>query len=94
MVDEERIEVEAGELVVIPPNTIHGITFIDADAQCEVVGELQMGEWITVIDSDGSRREVEAHLPGLPWHRPLTDGEEPVNMDDMITMLQSTIHLI
>jgi hypothetical protein len=93
-VGDEQFEVGVGELVVVPPDTIHGINFIDLDAQCDVVGELQMGEWITVIDSDGSRREVEAHLPGVPWHRPLTDGEEPVSMDEFVAMMESTLHLI
>jgi mannose-6-phosphate isomerase-like protein (cupin superfamily) len=94
VVGEERFECGAGELVVVPPNTIHGTAIIDDDTECEVIGELQMGEWITVIDSDGNSREVEVHMPLIPWHRPLPEGEAQVSVEDMIAMMQSTAHLI
>jgi mannose-6-phosphate isomerase-like protein (cupin superfamily) len=94
VVGEERLECGAGELVVVPPNTIHGMAFLDDDTECEVIGELQMGEWITVLDSEGNRREVEVHMPMIPWHRPQPEGVAPVSVDDMIAMMQSTAHLI
>jgi hypothetical protein len=50
VVGEDRLECGGGELVVVPPNTIHGMAFLDDDTECEVIGELQIGEWITVLD--------------------------------------------
>jgi mannose-6-phosphate isomerase-like protein (cupin superfamily) len=91
---DERLECGPGELVVIPPNTVHGVAPIEDDTEVEVIGELQMGEWITVIDSDGNRSEVEVHLPLIPWHRPLPEGEAPVAVENMIAMMETTAHLI
>jgi mannose-6-phosphate isomerase-like protein (cupin superfamily) len=63
VIGEERLEVGAGQLVVIPPNTVHGVAYLDDDTETECIGELQMGEWITVIDSEGKWSEVEVHNP-------------------------------
>jgi mannose-6-phosphate isomerase-like protein (cupin superfamily) len=94
VVGEQRFAVGAGELVVIPPNTIHGIAPQAPDTEVEVIGELGMGEWITVLEADGHRQEVEVHMPFIPWHRPLPDGQEPISVEDMIAMMQSTEHLV
>jgi hypothetical protein len=94
VVGEERIECGPGELVVVPPNTVHGIVVLDPDSEYEVIGELGMGEWVTVIDRDGHRSEVEVHVPFFPWHRPGPEGVAPTTMDDMIGMFQSTAHLL
>lgn len=93
-VGEQRFECGAGQLVVIPPNTIHGVAVIDDDTEVEAIGEIGMGEWITVIDAEGRRREVEVHVPFIPWHRHAPEGAAPTDLDDMIAMLQSTAHLL
>ena len=93
-VGEQRLECGAGQLVVIPPNTIHGVAVIDDDTEVEAIGEIGMGEWITVIDADGRRREVEVHVPFVPWHRRAPEGAAPTDLDDMIAMLHSTAHLL
>jgi hypothetical protein len=52
--------------VVIPPNTIHGVAVLDDDTEVEAIGEIGMGEWVTVIDTDGRWRDVEVHAPFIP----------------------------
>lgn len=52
------------------PNTIHGVALLEDATEVEVIGEIGMGGWITVIDSEGNRSEVEVHMPLIPWHRP------------------------
>ena len=93
-VSDERFDCGPGELVVIPPNVKHGIVYLEADTETEVIGELGMGEWVTAIDSDGSRREVEIHIEGVPWHRPPPDGRPPTDLTDFRAMHQSTHHLL
>jgi mannose-6-phosphate isomerase-like protein (cupin superfamily) len=93
-VGEQRLECGAGQLVVIPPNTIHGVAVIDNDTEVEAIGEIGMGEWITVIDAEGRWREVEVHVPFVPWHRRAPEGAVPTDLDDMIAMLHSTAHLL
>ena len=94
VVGDERVECTAGQLVVLPPNTSHGIMNLDDDTEVEVIGELDMGEWVTVIDPEGSRTEVEAHVASFPWHRPAPEGMPPTSMEEMLAMLQSTAHLL
>jgi mannose-6-phosphate isomerase-like protein (cupin superfamily) len=93
-VGEQHVECGAGQLVVIPPNTIHGVAVIDNDTEIEVIGEIGMGEWITVVDGQGRWREVEVHVPFIPWHRRAPEGVTPTDLDDMIAMLHSTAHLL
>ena len=52
-----------------------------------------MGEWITVIDPGGSRRQVEVRSTIMPWHRRPLDGA-PLDMAEMMVMLESTSHLL
>ena len=93
-VGERRLECGAGQLVVIPPNTIHGVAVIDNDTEVEAIGEIGMGEWITVVDAEGRWREVEVHLPSVPWHRRAPEGVAPTDLDEMIGMLHSTAPLL
>ena len=93
-VGEQRLDCGAGQLVVIPPNTIHGVAVIDDDTEVEAIGEIGMGEWITVVDAEGGSREVEVQVPFVPWHRRPPEGVAPTELDDMIAMLNSTAHLL
>jgi hypothetical protein len=73
---------------------VHGVAYLDDDTETECIGELQMGEWVTVIDSEGKRTEVEVHNPLIPWHRPAPEGDAPTDLAEMIAMMQTTVHLI
>jgi mannose-6-phosphate isomerase-like protein (cupin superfamily) len=93
-VGEQRLECGAGQLVLIPPNTIHGVAVLDDDTEVEAIGEIGMGEWVTVIDADGRWREVEVHVPFIPWHRRPPEGAAPTDLDGLMALLQSTAHLL
>jgi hypothetical protein len=73
---------------------IHGVAVTDNDTEVEAIGEIGMGEWITVIDAAGRWREVEVHVPFVPWHRCAPEGVAPTDLDDMIAILHSTAHLL
>ena len=91
---DQRLECGAGELVVIPPQVIHGIVVLQDDTEVEVIGEIAMGESVTVVDSEGRRSEVEAHSSAAPWHRPPAEGTAPTSPEEMLAMLASTHHLL
>jgi len=93
-VDGQQAECAAGQLVVIPPNVLHGVVGLDDDIEAEVIDEMAMGEWVAIIDPDGSRREIEAHVPNIPWHRPPPEGVPPTAVEDFLAMLDSTAHLL
>lgn len=88
-----NIDVGAGHYVVVPPHTPHGFKVMTDDARMQFVGEIEMGEWVTVIDPDGSTREVELRSTMMPWHRPPEDGQE-TDFGEMMAMMQTTTHLL
>jgi uncharacterized cupin superfamily protein len=92
-VDGRNVDVGAGSFVVVPPNTEHGFRILTEDAIVQFVGEIEMGEWITVIDPDGGRREVEVRSTFMPWHRPPREGEE-TDFAAMTAMFETTAHLL
>lgn len=92
-VDGRNIDVGAGSFVVVPPFTEHGFKILTDDAVLQFVGEIEMGEWVTVIDPDGSRRQVEVRTAMMPWHRRPDEGGETDFME-MLTMLATTSHLL
>jgi mannose-6-phosphate isomerase-like protein (cupin superfamily) len=94
MVDGRQTECRAGELVVVPPNVEHGVMALEEGTEAEVIGEIAMGEWVKVIDPDGSSRQVEVHVPMMPWHRRPPAGSSPTSMEDMVAMLETTAHLL
>ena len=51
-----------------------------------------MGEWLTVIDPDGSHRQVEIRSTMMPWHRRPFEGEE-LDFAAMLAMMHTTNHL-
>jgi len=93
-VGDERLECGAGELVVVPPHVSHGILPLEEGTEAEVIGELQMGEWVHVLDPDGTTTEVEVHVPVVPWHRPVPEGAAPTGLDELIAMVSTTAHLL
>jgi quercetin dioxygenase-like cupin family protein len=90
-VEGRNTDVEAGGMVVVPPFTEHGFRVLTAEATLHVVGEIEMGEWITVIDPDGTHRQVEARsrIPMMPWHRPPTDGDG-IDLPGLMGLFAST----
>ena len=91
-VDGKNIDIGAGHFVVVPPFTEHGFRVLTADARMQFVGEIEMGEWLTVIDPDGSHRQVEIRSTMMPWHRRPFEGEE-LDFAAMLAMMQTTNHL-
>jgi mannose-6-phosphate isomerase-like protein (cupin superfamily) len=89
-VGDESLECSAGQLVVVPPHVSHGVLVLDGDVEVEVIGELGMGEWIRVVDADGSTRDVEVHVPTVPWHRPPPEGRPPTTPEEMMALHQIT----
>jgi mannose-6-phosphate isomerase-like protein (cupin superfamily) len=92
--DGRHLDCTAGQLVVVPPNVAHGVMVVDEDTEAEVIGEIRMGEWITVLGPDGVGRHVEVHVPFMPWHRPPPPGTLPTSVEDMLAMLETTAHLL
>ena len=91
--DGKNIDVDAGNYVVVPPFTEHGFKILTDDAQMQIVGEIEMGEWVTVLGADGSQRQVEIRSTVMPWHRRPLDGET-LDFAAMLAMLESTNHLL
>jgi quercetin dioxygenase-like cupin family protein len=91
--DGKNIDVDAGNYVVVPPYTEHGFKILTDDAQMQIVGEIEMGEWVTVLDGDVGRRQVEIRSTIMPWHRRPLEGET-LDFAAMIAMLESTNHLL
>jgi hypothetical protein len=92
-VDGRNIDVPAGHFVVVPPFVEHGFKVLTDDTRMQFIGELEMGEWVTVLDPDGTRREVEARSTVMPWHRPPLEGET-FDFAQFLAMTQSTAHLL
>lgn len=90
--DGENIDVGAGHFVVVPPYTEHGFRVLTDDASMRFVGELEMGEWLTVIDPDGSKRQVELRSDFMPWHRRPAPGEV-LDFMEMLAMFETTSHV-
>jgi mannose-6-phosphate isomerase-like protein (cupin superfamily) len=91
--DGRNIDVGAGHFVVVPPYTEHGFKILTDDARMQFVGEIEMGEWVTVIDEDGSQRQVEIRSTMMPWHRRPFEGEV-FDFATMLEMLGTTSHLL
>ncbi len=92
-VDGRNIDVGGGHFVVVPPFTEHGFKILTDDASMQFIGEIEMGEWVTVIDPDGSRRQVEVRSEVMPWHRSPLEGEV-FDLSSMFAMFESTVHLL
>jgi quercetin dioxygenase-like cupin family protein len=89
-VNGKNIDIEEGGTVVVPPGTQHGFRVLSPGTKLQVVGEIEMGEWITVIEPDGSSHEVEARSHGMmPWHRIPEEGDG-VDFPGLMAMFAST----
>jgi mannose-6-phosphate isomerase-like protein (cupin superfamily) len=71
-VGDERRTCGAGDLVVVPPDTLHGFRVL-SDVVLEVIAEQNIGTYWPVLQSDGSTQLVQIHTP-TPWNAPPPDG--------------------
>jgi mannose-6-phosphate isomerase-like protein (cupin superfamily) len=67
-VGEETRRCSAGDVVIIPTDTLHGFRTITETAM-EVVAELDAGQVFPVSDADGTTRLVEVYRADMPWSR-------------------------
>jgi hypothetical protein len=88
-VNGQNIDVEAGGSVVVAPFTEHGFRILTAQTQLWCVGEIGMGEWVTVIAADGSHSQVEVRSNIMPWHRPPPNGAA-MDMPAMMELFATT----
>jgi quercetin dioxygenase-like cupin family protein len=67
-VGDERRTCREGDVVIVPPNTLHGFRVV-VDTVVEVVTEHDVGTFYPVRQPDGTRRLVETYTR-LPWDAP------------------------
>jgi quercetin dioxygenase-like cupin family protein len=72
-VGEERRTCRAGDVVVVPPDVLHGFRVL-SDVTLEVVAEYDIGTIYAVRDDHGERRLVEVFRLDMPWSRRPPDG--------------------
>ena len=89
LVGESVREIGAGELIIIPPGTIHGHTVLE-DAELEVLGEIASGVFITVQDADGTVREQEIFVRGVPWSRIPEDEKNYISRDEQLRRFRAS----
>ena len=78
-VGEERRTRGPGDIVVVPPDTLHGFRVI-TDATLEVVAEQDIGTFWPIREADGSTRLVQIHTP-TPWNAPPPNGEYTTDVE-------------
>jgi mannose-6-phosphate isomerase-like protein (cupin superfamily) len=91
--DGKNLDVGPGSYVVVPPYTEHGFRILSETATMQFIGEIEMGEWISVIEPDGRHRQVEVRSEFMPWHRRPAEGEA-TDMGAMDAMFKTTSHLL
>jgi quercetin dioxygenase-like cupin family protein len=72
-VGHERKLCTAGDVAVIPPDTLHGFRTV-TETRLEVIAEYDIGTVFPVLDAHGERRLVEVFRRDMPWGREPEDG--------------------
>jgi quercetin dioxygenase-like cupin family protein len=72
-IGEERRTCGAGDVAVVPAETLHGFRAL-SDTTLEVIAEYDIGTVFPVRDEVGERRLVEVFRPDMPWGRVPADG--------------------
>jgi quercetin dioxygenase-like cupin family protein len=85
-VGDQRRSCREGDLVIIPPNTLHGFRVI-RDTVMEVVAEHDIGTFYPVRQADGSRRLVEIYTAS-PWNAPPPRPGEYTTEEEIQQLLQ------
>jgi quercetin dioxygenase-like cupin family protein len=70
---DQRRMCRAGDVVVVPPDVLHGFRASTATT-LEVVAEYDIGTIFPVRGEDGERRFVEVFRQDMPWGRRPPDG--------------------
>jgi quercetin dioxygenase-like cupin family protein len=79
-VADERRTCRAGDIVVVPPDTLHGFRVV-AEAIMEVIAEQDIGTFWPVRQDDGTRHLVQIFTPS-PWN-PAPPGGEYTSEEDL-----------
>ncbi len=87
-VGDERRLCQAGDIAVIPPDTVHGFRVL-SDAVLEVFAEQDIGTFLPVR-VDGGEQLVEIFTPS-PWNRPPPRGR--YTTDEELEALRRQIDL-
>jgi uncharacterized RmlC-like cupin family protein len=88
----ERKICRAGEIAFFPPRIEHGFLVL-VDAEIEVYGQQQMGEYVIVLDTDGTRREQEVFLRN-PWYHSPPPGTAFTTREELFELFQTTRALL
>jgi quercetin dioxygenase-like cupin family protein len=86
-VGDQRRTCRVGDLVVIPPNTLHGFRVV-SETVMEVVAEHDIGTFYPVRQADGTRRLVEVYTAS-PWNAPPPRPGEYTTEEEIQQLLQN-----
>ena len=86
-VGSETRRCAAGDVVIIPTDTLHRFTTI-TETTMEVVAELDAGQIFPVQDVDGTSRLVEVYRSDLPWSRQPPSGFDWTSDEEMAEVLR------
>lgn len=64
----ETRNIGPGEVVIVPPGVEHMYTALE-DTEVEIYGEVGAGIFVMERQPDGTRREKELFVRGVPWSR-------------------------
>jgi quercetin dioxygenase-like cupin family protein len=78
----------AGDVVVIPADTLHGFETI-SEVQLEVVSMLDAGQIFPTIDSSGSTVLTEVYRRDMPWSRRPPAGFDWTTDEQMAEVLRT-----
>lgn len=82
-VGNDTREIGAGEVIIVPPFVEHGHIALE-ETELEVIGEIGSGVFVMVEDADGSRREQELFVRGVPWSRAPADDSLYVSREEQL----------
>lgn len=89
-VGDQRRELGAGEVVILPSGTKHGYRAIE-DTEIEVYGEIGMGEFVSVVGGDGEATEQELFVKGQPWSRMPADDGQYMTHEELLAQYRESI---
>ncbi len=91
-VGDQRRELSAGEVVIIPAGTRHGYRALE-DSEIEVYGEIGMGEFITLPSANGESPAREVFVKGQPWSRSPSDESQYISHAELLERYrESALH--
>jgi hypothetical protein len=85
-VGDQRRSCRTGDLLIVPPNTLHGFRVV-SETVVEVVAEHDIGTFFPVRQADGTRRLVEVYTVS-PWNAPPPRPGEHTTEEEIQQILQ------